>query len=144
MIDLFVQQWEKNKDLLKKYFETTNVKEYDSYEKLIKIVLDKIINTDNDVYGETINLNKIIKIDYGDYQGTLIFVFPADCYQPSPYDTYYTTVSYGSCSGCDTLMGIVDVWYDDSDLPTKSQVDSLMTLSLHLIQNTYTFKDWED
>lgn len=143
MIDLFVQQWENNKDLLKKYFETTNITEYDSYEKLIKIVLDKIINTDNDVYGETINLNKIIKIDYGDYQGTLIFVFPADCYQPSPYDTYYTTVSYGSCSVCDTLMSVVGGWCDD-DLPTNSQVDRLMTLSLHLIQNTHTFKDWED
>lgn len=141
MIDFFIKQWEKNKDKLRDYFKNNTVDKYDEYKKLVKLVLNIIINNDNDVYGEKIDVSQLKEIDFGDYQGTLIYIFPADTYQPSANETFYMTVDYGSCSGCDTLMGIIDIFQDGT--PSDKQVDELMTLCLHLVQNAHRFKDWE-
>lgn len=67
--------------------------------------------------------------DDGDYQGTLLFIIGADGYQPDHY--WAVKVSYGSCSGCDTLQSIQDY---SSDTPSESQVNDYMTLSLHIVQ----------
>jgi len=40
-------------------------------------------------------------------------------------------VSYGSCSGCDTLEAIRDY---SGDTPTEKQLDEYMTLALHVVQ----------
>ena len=141
MVDFIIKQWDKNKEILRKYFENNTADKYDQYKKLVKLVLELIVNKDNNVYGEEIDVDKLQEIDFGDYQGTLIYIFPTNIYQPSIYDTFYTSVHYGSCSGCDTLMGIFN-YYDEK--PSKEQVDELMTLCLHLVQNTRRFKEWEE
>ena len=38
---------------------------------------------------------------------------------------------YGSCSGCDTLMGIN---HYGEGLPSKEQMEKYMTLCLHLVE----------
>ena len=143
MVDKFTKKWYENKDKLQNYFETNTINNYDSYEQLVKAVLKYIINDGMENYHkldyEAIQIDKLVSIDYGDYQGTLIFVFPEYTYQPSTSETYYTFVDYGSCSGCDTLQGILTCYYDE--LPTEGMVKELMTLSLHLIQNIHSFKE---
>ena len=60
---------------------------------------------------------------------TQIFILHRDVYQPGAEDYVYTNTYYGSCSGCDTLQGIL---YDNDDFETK--VNGLFTLALHIVQ----------
>lgn len=76
-------------------------------------------------------MDNLTVIDNGDYQGTQIFLIPLDVYQPDPENYVYTHTYYGTCSGCDTLLGINS--YDD-DLPDEIQVTEYMILALHLLQ----------
>ena len=48
-----------------------------NYDDIVRIVIDAIHEGDGDP-----NPNAIHEIDDGDYQGTLLFVIPADDYQP--------------------------------------------------------------
>ena len=154
MIDWIVKKWDKNKDKLKEYYRTHKQEEYDSYKKILSMTINIILNdgdykehekicTDsNNFWAEFDNDDDCIKIiDFGNYSGTLIFVFCEDSYQPSSSETFYTMVEYGSCSGCDTLLGIND--YETDKLPSIDQVNDYMELSLHLIQNIKQFKEGE-
>lgn len=80
-------------------------------------------------YGEELDPERITCVDYGDYQGTLVFVIGAEGYQPSTH--YAVSVGYGSCSGCDTLEAIRT--YTDEPL-TDQQVTDYFTLVLHVVQ----------
>ena len=134
MMKYFVEQWEDCKGEVREYFKTHKQSEYaESYADILKVVL-KCINSINN---ETIfNTEELKTIDYGDYQGTLIITFCEETYQPEDNETYYTVVGYGSCSGCDTLLGISK--YRDG-YPDEEQVDDYMTLALHLIQGIKCF-----
>ena len=79
-------------------------------------------------YGEKFNIEKIREIDDGEYQGTLLYIFHIDEYQPNKY--YSTMIDYGSCSGCDTLENINGF---ESDL-NDSQIKDYKTLCLHIVQ----------
>ncbi len=83
---------------------------------------------DPDAY-DSMDPERIHRIDDGDYQGTLVFVIGASGYQPSTY--WYVTVGYGSCSGCDTLEAIR--FYGD-DPPTSQQVTDYATLAPHIVE----------
>lgn len=95
-----------------------------TYAEIVKVVIKAVY----DGYG-TPNPECIHEIDDGEYQGTLLFVIPADGYQP--YDYWCVKVGYGSCSGCDTLMAILEGDYGDT---IDEKVDSLFTLALHIVQ----------
>ena len=85
--------------------------------------------------------NNIISIDNGGYQGTLLFMIPRNTYQPNEGDYLLTYVSYGSCSGCDTLMSIRRIMDDENKRETV--IKDFMTLSLHLIENMIKpFESW--
>lgn len=141
MIKEFIEAWNKNKDDLQEYFETTRQEEYNSYEKLVQLCFYKVINPYIEWEYKKFDISKMIKVDYGDYQGTQIFILPRNIYQPSVKDYVYTHTYYGSCSGCDTLLGISG--YSDG-LPDKRQVEDYMTLCLHLIEKCKFFRDEED
>jgi hypothetical protein len=128
MIPEIVLLWDKHKEELKKYFSETPQSEYcNSYEDILKKLFEYVINKSETVY----DIDKITVIDNGDYHGTIIFAIPKDTYQPRDYEYLFTSVGYGSCSGCDTLKGISN--YEDG-IATENQVSEYMTLSLHLIQ----------
>lgn len=142
MIKKFNDKWFENKDKLKEYLETHKQEEYNSYLELLRLTLDIIVNDggiNQYYYGEDINTKDIKEIDFGNYQGTLIFIFSNNVYQPSVEQTYYTSVGYGSCSVCDTLLSISG--YLDEELPTEKQVNDYMTLCLHLVENIHCFKE---
>ena len=129
-----IKLWENKKEELKQYISENNQEEYASYLKLVKVITQIVLNSGyEDEWGSecTFNHEAIHKIDDGDYQGTLIFIIPMDIYQPSEDQYLITNVSYGSCSGCDTLESIHSY---DTGKPSPEQVEGYMTLCLHLIQ----------
>ena len=134
MIKEFVTAWDKHKDELREYIQTHDMGEYaDDYKDLVRILFEKVVNPEmEDSWDhDEFNLDDLKVLDYGNYQGTQVFILHEDTYQPDIDDYVYTHVYYGSCSGCDTLLGITR--YDDI-LPNEQQVEDLMTLCLHLLQ----------
>ena len=125
-----IKLWEENKDILRDYFTTTEQSEYDSYKMLVKVVVEKILNTNAD-WSSKYDADNITVVDDGDWRGTQIFIIPKRTYQPSADEYLVTYTWYGSCSGCDTLEAIHGCNYG---LPDKEQVSDYMTLCLHLIQ----------
>lgn len=96
------------------------------YIDIVRAVVE-VVTTD--AYDD-IDPSRIHEIDDGDCEGTLLFAIAAKGYHPSDYWSVF--VSYGSCSGCDTLQAI---WSDASDdEPTDDQVSQYMTLALHIVQ----------
>ena len=99
-----------------------------TYTKILKVTLKAMFEDDYDEgYGYP-DYENIHVIDDGDYQGTLLFVVPEYGYQPSVY--WIFQVSYGSCSYCDTLQGILE----DED-NKEQQIKDLIILALHMIQS---------
>ena len=143
MIKEFVNQWDKNKKELEEYFRTHKQEEYNEYLKIVKLLIQYVLNKGlNDDWDEIkINPDTLIEIDFGDYQGALIYVFAEDTYQPSTNETFYTSVAYGSCSGCDTLQAIQE--YGLEEFPNEEQVEDYMKLSLDILQSINRFKDYE-
>jgi len=123
MIQQFVDRFMGSRDMLRSKWALKHV---DSYKELVTDVVQ--ILHDPEEY-ESIDPNRVHLIDDGDYQGTLLFVIAAGGYQPSTY--WYVKVSYGSCSGCDTLEGIRG-YYELP--PTEEQLDQYLTLALHVVQ----------
>lgn len=137
-----IQKWDANKYKLEEYFKTTKQCEYSQYKTIVEKIIELVINEDVDSYPHCVyDVGKMTEIDNGDYQGTLLYAIPLRTYQPSETEYLFTYVSYGSCSGCDTLQAIS--CYSD-ELPTESQVKEYMTLALHLIQNMKKIEDFID
>lgn len=131
MIEKFTKKWFSHNHLVREQFE----KEIpNSYADIVKAVVTML--HDEDMYG-SIDPERIHQIDDGDYQGTLVYVIGASGYQPNDY--WYVKVSYGSCSGCDTLSAITEGNYGhespEEEFAWKKQaIDQLMTLALHIVQ----------
>lgn len=128
-----IENWENKKEKIREYFKNTRQKKYDTYEKIVKLLVKEIL--------PEYDSKKITVIDDGDYQGTQIFMIPKNIYQPDIEDYLFTHNYYGSCSGCDTLLRISE--YDDG-LPTEEQVDDYMQLCLNLIQKLKPLVTKED
>lgn len=140
-----IEKWDKNKDLLKQNIQNLGNEMHEcSYKDIVKLTVDSILNDDDgEKYGfwSDWDTDKIVEIDHGDYQGTLLYVIPLDSYQPSEDQYLMTSVGYGSCSGCDTLQSIQysSISYDDDNESetlrlNETQIADYMTLSLHIIQ----------
>ena len=142
MVKEFCKAWEANKGNLEEYFRTHEQDEYDSYEALVKLLFDIVINPSmkSDYY--RFSTDDMTVLDHGDYQGTLIFILHMDHHLLCVDEYVYTSVNYGSCSGCDTLMRINE--YNWDKLPNEEQIKDYMTLCLHLIQKCSYMKDMSD
>lgn len=135
MIKEFVDVWDAHKGELEDTFRA----EYPgSYQDIVEAVVTLIHKYLHDVSGVAYSIpdpTRITSIDHGDYQGTLLFIIADTSYQPD--DFWFVKVSYGSCSGCDTLQSI-EYGPDDDKL-----VD-YMTLALHILQGLTVLSDSED
>ena len=129
MIQEVIKQWEAHKSDLENYFRNNPMSEYDSYDKVMGLIIGLILNAGDDSM-DIIPEYKVL--DDGDYQGTRIYVLHTDTYQPDLCDYIITHNYYGSCSGCDTLLSITEY---DGGIPDEDQVKGFMTISLHLVQN---------
>lgn len=139
MIKEFVKQWDENKHLLEAWLKENKPSSYeDIYKKLFELVVTK-----PNGYGDEWNWERFTTIDDGDYQGNMIFVLCSDQYQPYLDDYIFTEVSYDSCSCCDTFEHIQDLEWGNNEKNTEEQVKQYMTLALHMVQETKTFKQEE-
>lgn len=133
MIKEFVEKFERNKSKVEVCFRE---KHPEDYKEVVKNVVSVLAD---DEYGSIgIDPERIHVIDDGDYQGMLLFVIAETGNPPSDY--WYVAVSYGSCSGCDTLQNIRS--YSD-EKPTDEQVKDYMTLALHIVQGLKKIRDDE-
>lgn len=121
LVARFDAKREEVKDNLRKLIINKN---WCDYIDIVKIVIEAV----HDGSG-TPDPERIHEIDDGEYQGTLLFVIPSDTYQPWNY--WYVKVDYGSCSGCDTLMAILEGDFGDT---IDEKADALFTLALHIVQ----------
>jgi hypothetical protein len=126
MVKVLAESWSKNQNKLKEYltshFESLN---HYSYEDIVRITFHNIYEGE-----DKLNVDKLTEIDDGDYQGTLLFVIPFQTYQPGPGEYLMTYVSYGSCSGCDTLQSL----YYCND--TNEKINGFMCLCKDILTNT--------
>lgn len=129
-----IKQWDENKHKLEEFFRTDSELDDCSYHYIVKkvfeIAVPNGVGFDDE---ETWDTDRIAEIDFGDYQGDLIYIIPLSTYQPSPTECLLTTVSYGSCSGCDTLQAIQSE--GGEEYPTEEQLEQYMMLALHLVQS---------
>lgn len=126
MLKQIVTQWDLNKKNLEEYFKKTPQSEYSPYMEILRQIIIHVLNGGDK--SMNINPNEISVIDDGNYQGTQIFLFHVERYQPDVEDYYWTNNYYGSC---DVLLGISDY---EGGLPNEEQIKEYMYLSLQLIQ----------
>ena len=127
MLEIIKRNWDKNKESLEQEIRNSDTLNDCNYLDLVKLAF-KVILSDKEL-----NLDGITLIDNGDYQGTQLFLIPFETYQPTEYEYLMTHVSYGSCSGCDTLQAIQN-WGNNK--LTDDQVTDFMKLCLDILTNT--------
>jgi len=93
-----------------------------SYGTMLKKAIE--LSRDKDNY-EEIDPERITLIDYGEYQGTKLFVISNNDYQPSRF--WFVKVAYGSCSACDSLQA---AW----DYGNNKNYEALYNLALQMLQ----------
>lgn len=129
MIKEFLEKWWKYKDNMESYFRGFEDISGVEYHGIVKALVENILNQGV----EWCKLSKEVKvIDDGDYEGTMIFIFHNDTCTPSITDYFFTHNYYGSCSGCDTLLSIVE---GSGGKATDEQVKLLMRLAFDLLRN---------
>ena len=133
MIEAFTKAWFANLHTMREKF---TAKHPDDYKEVVRAVVQMLADA-SDEYDKP-DPERIHQIDDGDYQGTHVYVIACHGDRPSRY--WYVKVSYGSCSGCDTLEGIRG--YRDGQ-PDADQVGEYMTLALHIVQGLREMGDSE-
>lgn len=133
MIEAFTKAWFANLHTMREKF---TAKHPDDYKEVVRAVVEMLAASSTDY--EKPDPERIHEIDDGYYQGALVYVIGSTGYQPSRY--WYVKVSYGSCSGCDTLRSICG--YNDAP-PNDTQVSAYMTLALHIVQGLREMGDSE-
>lgn len=126
-----IERWEKGKENLQKYLSTHKIKKTcESYGDLVKVLINECLNYSKDYTKFSIDF---VCVDDGHYQGTQLFILHYDLYQPDVDEYFIFDNNYGSCSGCDTLLGIIGYGSNDC-FPNEDVVNKLMTLCLHMVQ----------
>ena len=129
MILHYVKQWEERKHLLEQWLIKNEPNSYENiYEMLFHLVITRSERGELEW-----DWNRFVKIDDGEYQGNQIFILCSNVYQPELTDYIFTSVAYGSCSGCDTFQAIQES--EDK----AERVKQYMTLALHMVQETKSF-----
>lgn len=125
MIETFVKRWEANESEIREVFKA---KWPSTYREIVETVIEHIKDPDGG-WRDNPDPRRIQEIDWGDYQGTLVYVIGESGYQPSTY--WYVRVYYGSCSGCDALQAIGGY----RDEYSEQDYDELMMLALGIVQS---------
>lgn len=129
MVKEFLEKWWKHKDNMESWFrgfaDISEVKWHGIAMALVENILNRGV--------EWCKLSNEVKvIDDGNLEGTNIFIYHNDVCVPSITDYFFTHNHYGTCSGCDTLLSIVDGYHGKA---TDEQVKLLMRLAFDLLRN---------
>lgn len=130
MIKRFVDTFIENQEVLREDFLKKHPKNYkEIVEKVFKLFYKDVADSSIPIP----DYSKIHEIDFGDFEGTSIYIIPEK--RDPPESFWYVKVSYGTCSGCDTFLGIKEEEYNENDTPTAKQAQGYLTLALHIVQN---------
>lgn len=133
MLKIIVSQWDENEKALRETLSKMDLSTVE-YKDLVRIAFDVVYNR-HLVELDALDTDHITEIDNGDYQGTLLYLIPFDCYQPGEYEYLMTYVGYGSCSVCDTLQALQCDLPDDG-FPSEDNVKDFMVLCKDILTNT--------
>lgn len=114
MIYYCYRKWNRNRDILENKLRQIDLCNID-YVGLLKMTIECIFNEEStrSISDPKFDTERITEIDNGDYQGTLLYIIPEQCYQPSEYQYFMTYIEYGSCSCCDLLQSIQPIYISD-------------------------------
>lgn len=144
MIKYCLWKWEAGKEELKNALSIEEGLDSCSYEFLVKLVVQHILNApmdkdDNKNYDPDYDTpwdeKNITVIDDGEYQGTLLFLIPQRTYQPECDDYLMSHVYYGSCSVCDTLQNAQSMANRGDGRLSPEQVDAYMAICKDIVTN---------
>lgn len=130
MLKILLEKWDKNKGLLEE--KLRNMPMNYQYKDLVKLTFDTVYNT-----GETHEWNEVrlVKTIGGKgYSGDYVFLLNFGFDDENVETMLITYVEYGSCSGCDTLLRIIE--WDEGKKPDENQLKDLMLLCKDIITNT--------
>lgn len=135
MIRFCLEQWNKNNKKLEEVIRNDATINGCDYKYLFQLIVEHILNDDctDEKKGILYDKERIVVIDDGDGQGTLLFLVPLLNGIPAEYDYLMSFVDYGSCAYCDVLESIQLSNFDDT--PTEQQVKDYMKLCLDLVCN---------
>lgn len=139
MDKMILEAWDNHSDKLKIAIAKLKMSKI-TYRSLLKLTLEIIFPKQDDFYIAP-SSERIVKVDFGEWQGSIFFIIGDNSYQPDPSGHWFTYVYYGSCSGCDTLKRIKE-W--TRGLPNENQVDQFWTLCLHMMQKMKRMVDNAD
>lgn len=121
MLKYCVDQWEKNKENLRKAFENCNI--YSDHDDFARLVIENI-------FPEWKNYELGLHY-YNEYQGDVVFFISSG--DDSRHNLFLSWLFYGSCSVCDALQAAAE---------SEERVDDFMSLALNFIQNmTHPYYD---
>lgn len=121
MIRKVIDLWNERKGILQKAIECTDMADV-SYCELVKLIAIHIIG----IKEEDLVL---VECATDDYQGCNGYMFCEK--RSSCYDFYTTIAYYGSCSGCDAIMGITGY---ETGMPDSGQVKDFLDVCLDIVQ----------
>lgn len=106
MIQSFVNKVQESKNAI---LEALNDKTAFAYGPGYSDLVDQVVLA----IGKPLDPGRVTQIDHGDYQGTQCYVVAETGYQP--WRHWAVLVSYGSCSGCDSLQSACDEHGEERD-----------------------------
>ena len=136
MIKEFVDKWFAKQAWVNTQLKTRPIRDY---EDLIKIVAECVLFKEVD-YLDQLHIKRTA---FSDYSGVEYFIITTNTTADTD-ETYITHNWYGSCSGCDTLLGITK--YEETGFD-EQQIKELNILCLHLLQRMkpiYTEEELKD
>jgi hypothetical protein len=134
MIQKYVDAWFRNKH---KAEEKLRKKIPGSYCDIVKMVVEVLEDNQYGDYESILSPENIVQLGGEDYQGDYLYIIQEKSgWSGSLRDSWCAViVSYGSCSGCDTLEYIHSLnGYPYNNEPSEEQVKQCMTLCLHVVQ----------
>lgn len=138
MIKICLEAWDKYNGELEAWYRSLSVEDLNclSYKNITTTVFSMIsryMHESCHCYAE-LDLDNVVEINNGDYQGTLLYLIPFDTYQPSEGEYLMTYVGYGSCSCCDTLQGL-ELWGDYTENEYENVIKGHMTLARDILSH---------
>lgn len=146
--------WENYSWELKAYLKSHPQGDYGSYDKLVRLTFDYIINRRVKIHNgeiqkkpaeeyEKFQTERMTVLGGDDYKGIMFYILATEraAYQEELSGFCSTFVEYGSCYGCDMLKAIQG--YDDwkALLPDKQQLEDYMMICLELLQHFRFLKE---
>lgn len=132
MLKFCKDAWGANKDKLENAIRHDTKMNCCEYSYLVELIIKHILNPAIPYPDNKFDYNNITTIDNGDCCGTLLFVFPRKTYQPTASGYLMAYADYGSCGGCDTLLGIQEGW-NIGKTPNETQIKDFMSLCKDIV-----------